>query len=233
MKEANKAKDEKIIELEERKYEIEKQMHSNKAVLDLLSKMETERDFNIKDTVIDYMRKSDGVVCLTNFIFVLDQKVKSLQSENEEIRKRNSSTSKSNILDKMNSREFLSIIQDRDNSNNKNTNNDSDRRKRKINDVYRDREEAQDNKQVNISNTNGGFKPNTFDRNKLVNSFKTGSFNDNHGNKLSNIPTNNARNDFYPQTLTHVNKIQIGNTNSVNISVSNGFQMQKNSFLKK
>ncbi len=55
----------------------------NKEVLELLSALEQnqEEEFDIKGTVENYFKQPDGVRSLTNFIFVLNRKIRDHQEE--------------------------------------------------------------------------------------------------------------------------------------------------------
>ncbi len=70
--------------LQKAKKELEDTIGTNKEIIGLMSQMEeTEKEFNIKETVNDFLKQSEGVTKLTTFIFVLHQKIKNYQEEIE------------------------------------------------------------------------------------------------------------------------------------------------------
>ena len=76
-------KQKKLIEIENSKNELESKLEVNKEVLELLSALEQnqEEEFDIKGTVENYFKQQDGVRSLTNFIFVLNRRIRDYQEE--------------------------------------------------------------------------------------------------------------------------------------------------------
>jgi len=80
-------KETKLLEIETAKKELESKIELNKGLIELLSNLEEnkEEESDIIKTIEAFMKKQDGMRCLTNFIFLLNQKIKNYQ---EEIQKR-------------------------------------------------------------------------------------------------------------------------------------------------
>jgi predicted nucleic acid-binding Zn-ribbon protein len=70
-------------ELEREKKELESKLEINRDVIELIGKVDelSDKEFNFRETVNDFLKKADGARSLTAFIYVLNQKIKNYEEE--------------------------------------------------------------------------------------------------------------------------------------------------------
>ena len=76
-------------DLEKVKKELELQLGVNKEMNEFISEInQKEKDVNLKERYIDIMSKNDGGRTLSEYFYVLEERVKRLTKENEELKKK-------------------------------------------------------------------------------------------------------------------------------------------------
>ena len=81
-------------DLEKIKKELELQLGINKEMNEFINEInQKEKDVNLKERYIDIMSKNDGGRTLSEYFYVLEERVKRLTKENEELKKKNASES--------------------------------------------------------------------------------------------------------------------------------------------
>ncbi len=87
LQEENEILKTKLDEVTSAKKNLEEKVATNKEI-ELYSKMETaDEEYNLTETINEFLKKPDGITSLKTFIFVLQEKVRNLQEENKESKK--------------------------------------------------------------------------------------------------------------------------------------------------
>ena len=83
----------KNTDLEKIKKELELQLGINKEMNEFINEInQKEKDVNLKERYIDIMSKNDGGRTLSEYFYVLEERVKRLTKENEELKKKHTRT---------------------------------------------------------------------------------------------------------------------------------------------
>lgn len=89
--EINKLKNE-IDKLEKIKKELELSLGTNKEMNELIKIIDKkQKDVSLKEQYLEIMKKNDGGRALSEYFYVLQSKIEKLQSENEDLKKKNTS----------------------------------------------------------------------------------------------------------------------------------------------
>jgi hypothetical protein len=82
LQEENELLKKQLEEVTSAKKILEEKVATNKEI-ELYSKMEAvDEEYNISETINEFLKKSDGITSLKTFIFVLQEKIRNLQEEN-------------------------------------------------------------------------------------------------------------------------------------------------------